>query len=637
MDFLGLKFFLLLPFLFLGWVLARLFSTNRFFPWAPSMVWALAVATVLPMLAGTTGENFADTVFISSGLALALGLIGLILSEFQVRFFGGTEREPFPWLFLLLTGLSAALVGLVGFHVSIHDETSIQSHPAVIERILRDGLPVGLIAFPDVPLKYHYGFNVLTAVFAYCLNLPGWKAIDVLNIFLWIVTCFSLGSLLRTLGLSSKLRAVALLWILMGAGWMWWERPDVWQHSYYYGRHMKPMLLSWFFQHPVALGLPLFFLGLEYWIQFRAKDRLYFFAASVILTGILSFAQVVLFGGLFAGIGIDLLKECWKQRSAFFPPFLRGLVFLVVSLGLAYLLGGFFSFHPAYQGDLTVLSWPPGFLKNEYFSRSPLDWKQTAEWYLLNFGAPLILFPIAICLAWRRRLSSLTVPLVIATLGFLIPQFIQYKLSWDVMKFFLLFDLVARLIIAVVFLPVLEDKVWRWSLAFLILFTSLVDPFAFLVKFGFTPPEKFPFFARELIGSSHAGLTKEYARLLGKLRETSPSGYILANSGLSRLVSVYTGLPVLDYDRNTIAFGLQAALQQARREQILNFWGTLSYRSLKAAEVRWVLWPCEDDPRFSPEARASMAAEISSGAFGSYVFSDSPKTCVRALEVKAKP
>ncbi|HEX5035180.1 MAG TPA: hypothetical protein VFW62_11935 [bacterium] len=625
-----------LPFFFLGGVLGRLLSSARPFPWAQSLVWTLAAMTVLPMAAGGLGGNFADVLLFSALLALALGFFGLVLTRLQVRFADARESEGFPWLYLLLTLLSAALVGLVGFGVSIHDETAIQSHPAVIERILRQGLPAGLAAFPEIPLKYHYGFNVLAAVFSESLGLPAWQAIDLLNILLWIAACLSLGSLLRRLGLSPGLRALALFWILLGAGWMWWERPDVWQHSYYYGRHMKPMLLSWFFQHPVALGLPIFFSGLEYWIQYQENGEKKLFAASAVLTGILSFAQVVLFGGLFAGIGVDLLRRFWRQRGDRLGPFGLGLAFAGISLGLASGLGGFFTSDPAYQGGLTQFSWPPGFLRNEYFSRSPLEWSQAVEWYLLNFGSPLFLFPPAAWWVWRKKLWALTVPLTIAILGFFIPQFLQYRLSWDVMKFFLLFDLTARLVIAAVFLPMLNAKLWRWALALALLGTSAVDPVSFLAKLGFTPAEKLPFFAKELIGGSHSEMTRKYAQLLAKLKESRPGGFVLANPSLSRLISVHTGLPVLEWDWNTEAFGLRTDLLDRRRGETLKFWNRLNYRQLRERGVDWVLWPCQDDPRFSAEAKASMAAEIAAGAFASYVFMESG-ICVRGLEVRRQP
>lgn len=629
------KAVLLFPYFLLGYALTGPVRRSGRVRWGDALIAAIAFMVFIPASLGRSNRNFSEVMMIASGIALAAAVACYFLFRKRVPREEAAVKAAFDWPLLLFVLISSVFVGLASFHVSIHDETSIQSHPAVIERILRDGLPAGLMSFPELPLKYHYGFNILAAVWADALTLPAWVAIDVVSILLWIATAMSLADLLTTLGLPRRLRVPALIWVLLGAGWLWIVAPGVWQHGYLNGRHMKPMLISLFFQHPVALGLPLFFSGLDAWIAFRRGQGRAFFFAAVFLGGVLSLAQIVLFASLGALIGMESAFQFLRSKGRARSYLLSGAAAGLLLLALGRFLGGFFAPSDAYAGGALRFTWPPGFLAHEFFARgSPLGWGPALLWYVLNFGPPLLLFPFAVRAAWKQRDGWPLLLLALALGCFLFPQFFQYRLSWDVMKFFMVFDLAARVAMAAVFFPLLGRSWWRWFLAAALIASSSVEPVAMLGRLALSSYEKLPRQAKGLIGQPHETARRSVEDLLPLIRSgASARSYVLADPNLSKWISVYTGQAVLEFDQNTVAFGLKPALLQARKELAKSLRSELRVEALRAANVGWVVMGCAEYESLPAAAQGNVQAGLASGALRLISQEGPGKPCLRSLQV----
>src|SRR5688572_1210151 len=110
---------LFLPFLFLGWTIAGYFCPRFPARWIQAPTWALVGMILLPMLLGPCFGDFGRVVVGASGLALLIGLLLFIAGRLRARF-SLPQTWTIPWNLFLAILVTAALIGLVGFNVSIH-------------------------------------------------------------------------------------------------------------------------------------------------------------------------------------------------------------------------------------------------------------------------------------------------------------------------------------------------------------------------------------------------------------------------------------------------------------------------------------------------------------------------------------
>jgi hypothetical protein len=159
-----------------------------------------------------------------------------------------------------------------------------------------------------------------------------------------------------------------------------------------------------------------------------------------LLLGMLSIAQVAFFLMLGVMLGLAISWRALRERRL-----ARGLAelsMLIGSLAIAYLLGGVFE-PGGQQGEMLKLG--------QSFFPDPVG--QRILRYLVYFGVPLIALPFAY-LRMQRHPSMLRTALFWgAIVGFLIPNFVVYERSWDIVKFLgiatffanvLVVDLIAR-------------------------------------------------------------------------------------------------------------------------------------------------------------------------------------------------
>ncbi|HCU25052.1 MAG TPA: hypothetical protein DF383_08545, partial [Deltaproteobacteria bacterium] len=425
----------LLSYFLLAWAVARRTLAEESL-WLNSLMTGVLGLAFLEITVGILGR------FLPWEYALwAGGAIGLMISLFLLRL------PPRPvWLRLTLSfsleniflflifAVSSALVVKMSLRFSINDEVGMQGHQAFVETILRGNFPPRFIAFPQVPYRYHYGFTLLAAIFSRSLDIPGFLGIDVLAILLWVLMLGTMLLLLNSLGIPKKWLGWGLLFLVFAGGWSWflakgeaggfgpgYQAPQ-WQLMYIRHRFIAPNLVVYFFQHPMSLGIPLMLSSLYFFDRWNRKNRPVDLALSALLLGALSLAQVMLFLTTLAAYGVIFFVNFFNPRIQRKKNFLAGFFMGICTITLAFALGGFFSFSSDLDPQPLVFSWPPGYLRNEYWGRLvPIDRQGSLIYYFSSFGLMLLLWPFALYRGFRSERILPRFLAINSLIGFLCP------------------------------------------------------------------------------------------------------------------------------------------------------------------------------------------------------------------------
>ncbi len=609
-----------IPFFLLGWILVRraFRTSNLGAALGLASMLALAFAVVGGGSFGRLFQSLAAALVLSSGLALVASLLLLYLFPAPalptLRF---PEANRWTALWLLAVLLVSGLIALVCFKYAIFDEMALQAHIPVVESILRGRFPPSYNAFPEIPYRYHYGFNLLAAYLSLSFGLPGYLGVDLATLGAWFVFVALLFIFFRRFGLSGQGLALGFLLVTMSGGLSWllfdaasgpgpsFQLP-YWQSMQVFGRMLHPHFMMYLFQHPMGLGIA-FFLGVllafDEWLESKNRWAL---AVTILALGALSLTQVVLFATLLASLALVFAYLCFFKRDRG-TYWWAGLFTGGMALVLAFALGGFFAFSPYYEKQPLLISWPPGYLRWEYFgSRIPISAAQSFRWYLAGFGALVFFIPAAWLAAFRRRKALFSLLAIFGILSFLIPQFFRYSYSWDIIKWFFACELSGKLLIAVLFLTwALKD--WKTAtLAWALVLFSCVTPFFWLKDLAFKEPRAFNQaqlrVARNRQPQLDPGLEPAVRSMLVS---PEPWGMLWASPGSSLRLLIFTGLPSLHADRNTAAMPVSRQLISKRREDLQRLESSPSVENLEALDVRWIYFSCVET-RNKPELESFL-------------------------------
>ncbi len=229
-------------------------------------------------------------------------------------------------------------------------------HLSITSEIENGVYPPRHLSFPELELRYHYGFDLLVAAVAAIVRLRADHAIDLVTLLAWGYSwclVWETGERLIGRGWGGGTAAVVLFgggipffssaptlaWRLAGLG-------TVGEHD------LNPPVVSYFFQHPWTLGIPLAFATVLVVSERDAPAPWARSAAIGVLLVALSFCQIVLFlclaGALLVAEPAAEGKIAW--RRAFRPLLLLGTVLLVASH-----LHGFFAPSPAGSENMVEL------------------------------------------------------------------------------------------------------------------------------------------------------------------------------------------------------------------------------------------------------------------------------------------
>src|SRR5215469_10770081 len=357
---------------------------------------------------------------LSTGLTLAWGLVGVAgyawIAGHWREFRHSLSLRDSTWRRRLgIAALTTLPIVLPTILLNFHDEANFNGHFAIIAHLQNGAYPPRYLYEPSFPLRYHYGFDLAAAITTGVLRVRLDQAIDLLTLSLW--PCMFL--LLWRIGELAGGRSAGLLvaaTVCFSAGWCILCSVD--------GQRSNPPFISYYFQHPWSIGVPVFCLTL---LQRAALPRLanptLGWTALACSLSLLSLCQTVLFVTTVAALG---LTEGWRLIKFRDGESCRVLAAVAASLAGARLLGGFFvagRFPPA-GGLFDTGVYFRAFSSGDAFLSQAL-------WNLETFGLLLFVGIVGLLHAARDRMFWL----ILATLPIVIVNSLQYRYSWDTVKF----------------------------------------------------------------------------------------------------------------------------------------------------------------------------------------------------------
>jgi hypothetical protein len=249
---------------------------------------------------------------------LAVALAGLASRVHRGRASRGASEGPgLGPAAMALVALSTIPVAWMAFNWAFHDEDLYTGHMSISAEIQNDVYPPRHLTFPDLPLRYHYGFNLLVACITALTRARVDVGIDIATVLLWICT----GSVLWALGDLWFGRGWLTLLLTLFAGGppvCLFDPPGISGGPPGRCRILGPgvlaPLVSNFFQHPWALGLPL---SLSALLVFSAREHERRRARLVVLWLLctaLSLGHVVLFMTVLPSIVAAEVWFAWTEE-----------------------------------------------------------------------------------------------------------------------------------------------------------------------------------------------------------------------------------------------------------------------------------------------------------------------------------
>jgi hypothetical protein len=384
---------------------------------------------------------------LAPGVAISLWMLSIHLTalasgSFWIGLFGGTLwvvalpyalQRPEPpdvvdgpelgkgvWI---AAGL--AVLAMLGTELRLmaHDEYLITGHLSIPEEMLNGFYPPRHLAFPQFELRYHYGFDVLSAAVAALFAQPSMRVVvHAITLLLWGYTaCLAWCLGRRWTGVAAG-GPIAAAVILFAGGFPYLCRAPLPIAEYLEGDcegldiHLTPPVPSIFLQHPWSLGIPLMLCLLLLFAEVRGSSRMWWACSSLLMLA-LSLSQLVLYGGLLVAAGLQL--TVYGTGRLVMRAF-RATMWASTLTVLAGLMHGFFA-KPLEPQSLSLELRP-------FWSFPPAE---LALWLLQSFGLVLLLGPVGIAFLRKGRLLVGTVTAL--SLGAFL--MFNYPNSWDIIKF----------------------------------------------------------------------------------------------------------------------------------------------------------------------------------------------------------
>jgi hypothetical protein len=298
---------------------------------------------------------------------------------------GPVEGRRPPAIVWISMAVTAALLAPAAFRFWFHDELSFTGHMSTAAAMQNGIYPPRHLSLPDVPLRYHYGFDLFTACLTALFRLQVDRAIDVATLVLWCASWCLFSCLGERLSGRAGAWLTPPLALLAGGAPIACDRPGP---SAWYSvtvecgagdRSVNAPVASYFFQHPWALGIPVAATAALLLTERRppsAGARLFALGLALAL---LSLSEIALFAAVLPAIVVAEARYEGRfelRRGAA----LAGVAALV--LGVARLAGGFFARVPA--GEPLRLILHAGFADG---AASTLAWNVKTFGVLLPLGA----------------------------------------------------------------------------------------------------------------------------------------------------------------------------------------------------------------------------------------------------------
>ena len=443
-------------------------------------------------------------------------------------------RPPSSWMFLTMIAATAAMTPVaLGYH--LHDELYLTGHMSVAAEIQNGVYPPRHLAFADTPLRYHYGFDMVTAAVTALLRVPVDRAIDLATLALFALSwClfWALGE--RLLG-RARAWLVPVGALLAGGVPVACDNPqrtlvgrvvDMCQIGPHY---VNPPVPAYFFQHPWSIGIPVGLTALLLATSRRAPSERVRLAALTAVLAALSISQMTLFAAFLpAFVVAEALREGTFDRARA----LRMLAVAAASLLLAKLLGGFFVSVPGLPGL--------PFVAQLGFGRTL---RETALWNAQTFGA---LLPLGLAGFFLLRRDRLLFGLLAAG-SLLVVNTLRYEGTDDILKFATLASLSLAVLASAPLARCFPDRTtqrppvapWKTTAALALLASTTLSGAVFLWALDTGWPG-IPAWMR----SRPSPVTPADAEVITRLREQiRPGEAVYRNTAATHAYAQWGGLP----------------------------------------------------------------------------------------------
>ncbi len=505
--------------------------------------------------------------------------------------FGPTENDdnapsvPGWWLW----GGAVLVMGLVSpaaFGWAFHDEINLTGHMSIASQMQNGIYPPRHLTMAGFELRYHYGFDTVAAAVGVLFRLPISVAIDLVTVISW-GACWVIASEMGPRLLRHPRGWLLSPLVLLGGGLPVVCEPaydaalSIWVAGCVVDQaYVGPPLVSYLFQHPWGLGLPL---GLAF-LSLHQSRRLS--AGRSIVEGLLllglALSQLVLFVCLAAAGPVARAMEDVRigrdHGTSQFPwkSIAHGVLPAVTSLVVASQIGGMFA--PSVAGSMLTLR------------RGPTPtWLGTLEWNLSTFGLFLPLGLLGVVLLVRRRVY---LPVLLLGGSMLLIHTVAHKVTWDIVKF----SAVAHLAMAwgageVLVRTLSIPSVWFRRGALAVSSLLLVHAgVAFCTVFLLAPSGA----PKDVLPPAHVVLEPDDTAVVEWLRHQARPGDVVyrRRKRVAYGYAQWGGLPQVWTDRQMEAFGFPGEMV-AQRKRLLQEWPpeAAAYRH---EGVRWFVLDAED-------------------------------------------
>lgn len=517
-----------------------------------------------------------------------------------------------------------ALYAILSFRYQMHDEYSLFGHKAILEELRRGVYPAYMPPFPGEEGHYHYGFDVLSGALARAYGLSADLAIDLTTIGLVIFMCWSAAAVAVDAGAarSAPFAAVAihlgagLAALMLGGVEGRHPRCLIQYHHPTCDLELYPTQILNVFQHPVAVGVPLFLVfvilaprllgGLSEGQQDSRRGPRISAAILLVVLPALSFSQLVYYalGGLAAVAALPVwLRWSSGERKEKRARAIRFAGVLAATLLLGWLLGGMFASNSRLEGNLILFRRAPGYPENK-----PL--LGMLEQYAGNLGLGFLCFPIFAAAALRERRPAVVHLTAFAFGGMLAPQLFVYTRSWDIVKFPSAASFALSMLYVLVIDRWLSNRAgpWRWIRRF---------GRGALIVTGFTAAAYLLVPLDPAVRPYDLGSYQVESLLKKCIDWWREHGYrsdelIYAQSNIAAELAMSGGLSVVAQDADLYYHGVKNEVFDRQQSLANEVRSTMSIVALKELGVKWLLFSDEELPNLGP---AAVEALEKNGAF----------------------
>jgi hypothetical protein len=352
----------------------------------------------------------------------ALGIVAEIVRRRRGPLDRGDGRGAAAWMWITMALATAVMAPLaLGFH--FHDEVLLTGHLSIPAEMQNGIYPPRHLTFPDTPLRYHYGFDLLVAALTALLRLPVDRAIDVATLGLFALSWGLLWTLGERLAGRGRAWLVPLLTLFAGGLPVLCDNAEpslagrVLDKCMVGAHYLNPPVTSYFFQHPWSLGIPVGLTTILVFTSRRAPSEPLRLVVLAGLLAVLSMSQMALFAACLPAF---VVAAAWGDDGLEPRRGLHMLGVVCAAAVAAKLLGGFLVSAPGLPGL--------AFVPQAGFGATP---GETLLWNAQTFG---LLLPLGAAGFVVLRRDRLLFGLLAAGSLFLINA-VRYGGSDDIMKY----------------------------------------------------------------------------------------------------------------------------------------------------------------------------------------------------------